>query len=129
MIPMKCTKELVYAGRRMKAGTEFMARGESDARLLVAIKRAERASVYVGVDVAAGVDKTVYSTRAMTTMTADAVQLPSQCIIVDGAEVVLDGMDVDELRALTEKLDIKVHHLAGAKKLREALIKSQEATE
>lgn len=126
MIPMKCTKDLVYAGKRMKAGTEFMARGEGDARLLVAIKKAERVTVYVGMDYAAGVDKTVYSTRAMT---AEVPQLPSQWITVDGAMVALDDMDTDELRALTEKRGIKVHHLAGAKKLREALIKSQEVTE
>ncbi len=123
MIPMKCTKELVYAGKRMKAGTEFIARGESDARLLVAIKLAERMKNVTGMVAP------TYNTRAMTAMTADAVQLPSQSITVGNVDVVLDDMDTDALRELTEKLGIKVHHLAGAKKLREALVKSQEATE
>lgn len=43
MIPMICTKALPYAGRRLKPGDAFNARGESDARLLAAIGKAVRA--------------------------------------------------------------------------------------
>jgi hypothetical protein len=51
MIPMICTKDLLYAGRRLKAGAAFDARGESDARVLVAIGKATRAPAPVAAPV------------------------------------------------------------------------------
>ena len=40
-IPMVALVPLIYAGRRMAAGTEFAVRGQSDARLLLALGRAD----------------------------------------------------------------------------------------
>jgi len=40
-IRMKSLKAHTYAGKRLKAGQEFDARGESDKRVLVAIKAAD----------------------------------------------------------------------------------------
>lgn len=39
---MKCTKAMVYNGRRFKAGQEFEAASPNDARVLTGIKKAER---------------------------------------------------------------------------------------
>jgi len=46
-IRMKSLKAHTYAGKRLQAGQEFDARGESDKRVLVAIKAAEVASPVV----------------------------------------------------------------------------------
>ncbi len=40
---MKCTtKTMTYGGRRLRAGDTFSASSENDARVLVAVKKAER---------------------------------------------------------------------------------------
>jgi hypothetical protein len=44
-IALTALKPFVYAGRRLKAGQEFAARGESDARVLIAVKNAGYAPV------------------------------------------------------------------------------------
>lgn len=41
-VPMIATKPFVYAGKRLKAGDPFPARGESDARVLEAVQNARR---------------------------------------------------------------------------------------
>lgn len=41
-VPMIASKAFTYAGRRLKAGDPFPARGESDARVLAAIGNAKR---------------------------------------------------------------------------------------
>lgn len=42
MIAMKCTKTLVYAGQRLNPGDRFFVKTDKDARVLTAIKKAER---------------------------------------------------------------------------------------
>lgn len=44
-VPMIASKGFTYAGRRLKAGDPFEARGESDARVLEAIQNARRGTV------------------------------------------------------------------------------------
>lgn len=41
-VPMIASKSFVYAGKRLKAGDSFTARGESDARVLEAVRNARR---------------------------------------------------------------------------------------
>lgn len=41
-VPMQALQALVYAGRRFQPGARFDARGESDARVLEAIRKATR---------------------------------------------------------------------------------------
>ena len=43
-VPMQALKGFPYAGRRLAAGDNFEARGESDARVLVAIGKAKRSA-------------------------------------------------------------------------------------
>lgn len=124
-IPMTCIKEVVYAGKRHKPGDPLDARGESDARVLVAIGKAERAPT-----VAPVAPPATYSTRMMTAARAPAVaQAPAAeyVIKVDGADVVLDDMDYDALRALCDLLEVKPHALARETGMRKALVKSQAA--
>lgn len=124
MIPMKCTKSVVYAGKRLQPGIEFQARGEKDARVLAAIGKAERLTV------APVAPPATYSTRMMTAARAPAVaQAPAAeyVIKVDGADVVLDDMDYDALRALCDRLEVKPHALARETGMRKALVKSQAA--
>ena len=49
------------------------------------------------------------------------------CALVDGADVVLDSLDYDALRALCDRLDVKPHALARETGMRKALVKSQAA--
>ena len=123
-IPMTCIKEVVYAARRYKPGDPLDARGEGDARVLEAIKKAQR------VERAAPAALT-YNTRMMTASVPVAAPAPvfaaEYVIKVDGAVTVLDAMDYDALRALCERLDVKVHHMARENGMRKALVKSQAA--
>jgi hypothetical protein len=45
-IPMVALKPQTYAGRRVAAGAEFTVRGQSDARLLLALGRADFAMAH-----------------------------------------------------------------------------------
>lgn len=45
MVRMKCLKALTYAGQKLKPGDPFSARGNKDARVLVAIGKAVRVAV------------------------------------------------------------------------------------
>lgn len=75
-IKLKALKPLVYASRRIPLGQEFDARGESDARVLCAIKSAVRVTEtdkqnkpLASVDSASAATKSVaptYSTRMLT---------------------------------------------------------------
>lgn len=122
-IPMKARRNFPYAGKRLKAGEEFQARGESDARVLAAIGHAER------VTVVAPVAAPTYSTRVMTaapSLPPVPMKLAAQYVIkVDGANVALDDMEAEPLHALAKRLGVKVHSLAGARKVRAALVASQ----
>lgn len=99
-IPMKALKPFKYAGKRLCVGDEFNARGRSDARLLSAIRNAE------------------YCTAVIDT-SAQSYQAPEQKM--QATLDALESMGVDELRELAEKRGVKVHRLAGAKKIREAI--------
>lgn len=131
-VRMKALRSFVYAGKRLKPGEEFDCRGQlgrpgSDATVLAAIRHAAAAGP-------AEIAPTTYSTRMMTaaapvaTLPPVPMRLAAQYVIqVDNGTVSLDDMQSDELHALAKRLGVKVHHLAGAKKVRQALIDSQAA--
>jgi hypothetical protein len=116
---MKARRSFPYAGKRLKAGDEFRATGESDARVLAAIGHAERVTVVAP----------AYSTRMMTAASSlppVPMKLAAQYVIkVDGANVALDDMEAEPLHELAKRLGVKVHHLAGARKVRAALVDAQ----
>lgn len=134
-IHMIALKPLTYAGKRFQKDDPFIVRGESDARVLAAIKSAVY-SVQRPAPVAPVIQQN-YRTRAMVAAApamapalADSqpeVVAPKYVIKVDGEDVALDGKDADELRALCTQLGVSFHHLAGERKLRETLAKSQAA--
>lgn len=93
-IPMVALKPQIYAGRRLVAGTEFTARGRSDARLLLALGRADFAMAEpepvpapVAVEPEVTKPKRQYKRRDMTAETAEepAVVVVEQAA-ADGAE-------------------------------------------
>lgn len=90
-VPLKAKSAFPYAGRSLRAGQDFSAVSESDARILIAIGRAAR--------------RQEYSTRVMV---ADVRQD-------------LERMDVEQLRALAARMNVRVHWKAGADKLRSAI--------
>lgn len=90
-VPLKARVAFPYAGRSLRPGQSFDAVSKQDAHLLVTIGHAERLPVY--------------ETRVMTAPMAHS----------------LDGMALEELRALAAKRGIKVHHRAGIEKLKAAL--------
>ena len=111
-------KDHIYASRRLRCGAQFSARGQSDARLLVALGRAR---------IDPGFQDAGYNTRVMTAAEPSAQAGPEFVIRVDGQPVVLDGMDIDALRELADRLGVKVHHMAREKKLTAALVESQKS--
>lgn len=84
-----------YMGRVIRAGDEFTAANKRDAH------------VFVSIGHAAPIVEPGYATRAMTPAAPN-----------------IDAMDVVALRAMVERLGLKVHHKAGAHKLREAIRKA-----
>lgn len=64
-----------------------------------------------------------YQTRDMATqpMLTKPMQAESSPVAVD-----LDGMDKEQLHALAKERGVKVHHMAGADKVRAALRDQQE---
>lgn len=128
MIPMKCLKSTTYAGKRLRPGDHFEARGESDARVLSAIRTAERC-----VRPAPAPAADTYMTRALTAAPAqvrEPARLPPVPMSIrqpEQAPVSLDDMDAEALHALAKERGVKVHHLAGARKVRQALLDAQKA--
>jgi len=112
---MKALKSFPYAGRRLKVGDHFEARGRSDARTLKAIGHAVERSLQA---VSAPVTTGTYNTREMRAREPGGYTAKS-----------LDDMEVDELRALAERRGIRVHHWAGVDKLRQALRESKDGAE
>jgi hypothetical protein len=102
-VPLIARKSFVYAGRRVKAEQEFDARTQSDARLLKAIGHAGDAP-----------PRGQYETRVMTPR-APAI----------GGTKSLDDMDIEELRAEAARLGVRVHHFAGAERIRAAIREAQ----
>jgi hypothetical protein len=96
-VPMKAQQRMTYAGRDLRAGEEFAAESESHARILEAGRKAKRRDP----------EPSQYRTRMMTAET-----LPRRS---------LEAMDAVELRALAARKGIKVHHRAGAEKLRQVI--------
>lgn len=129
-VHMKALKGLVYAGRRLRVGELFEARGESDARVLKAIGSAAVAPTPVAVVFKEA--PATYRTRAM--VAAPAYQpAPIAAPVVEpmvepAADPVsddLDAMDAMELHALAAARGLKLHHLTGAAKVRAALRAAQ----
>jgi hypothetical protein len=127
-VRMKALKSFVYAGKRLKTGDEFDARGKlgrpgSDATVLAAICNAVAAGTAERTPV-------TYSTRMMSAaplVPVATVAPQAQYIIkVDGADVALDDMEADALHAMARSLGVKVHPLSGAKKARQALLDAQK---
>jgi hypothetical protein len=96
-VPMKALRAFPYAGRDISKGQEFNARSVIDADVLVGLRHAERRTQ-------------TYQTRVLTA---------APPAFNRGADI--DSMDAAALRALAERMGIKVHHRAGADKLRQAL--------
>jgi hypothetical protein len=102
-VPLIARKSFVYAGRRVKPGQEFDARTSDDARVLKAIGHAGDPP-----------PQGQYETRVMTPR-APAI----------GASRGLDDMDIEELRAEAARLGVRVHHFAGAERIRAAIREAQ----
>lgn len=134
-IPMKALKGLKYAGQRLQPGDEFQAKGKRDARVLSAIGKAiempavpvSAGRMYLRRDIpAAPVAAVMVPASAPVASLADPAPAaaPAAVIVIDGADMTLDGMEADELHALAERLGVKVHGLAGAKKVTAALLEA-----
>lgn len=106
-IPLKARRDFVYAGRRLKAGQDFDAKSNSDARLLKAIGHAE--------DRQAAAPQT-YRTRMMQAETPAPVFAQPAASSDD-----LDAMDADALHALAGSLGLYVHHRTGPERVRQAI--------
>jgi hypothetical protein len=116
-VSMKALKSFVYAGKRLHRGDEFQARGRlgrpgSDATVLQAIGNAAPAPA------PRIIPTPVYATRAM-------VAAPAAPAVVEGDD--LHALDRDALHALAAKLGVKVHHMAGAAKVRQAILDARAA--
>lgn len=86
-----------------------------------------------------GIGRATYLTRDMVAAPAPSVAAPAPApatapplpaprfVTVEGEQVAIDGLALDALRAIAEKLEVKVHHAAGAEKVRTALVESQIA--
>jgi hypothetical protein len=103
-IPLKAKRSFVYAGRRLHAGDPFDARTTTDARILVAIGHAGDPP-----------PPEQYSTRVMT---------PGRSGVTTKAED-LDSMDIEALRTLAAERGVRVHHFAGAERIRAAIREAQ----
>jgi hypothetical protein len=72
-----------------------------------------------------GIVREAYQTRDMVAAPAPAVLTVAEIVpakpSVEVSELDLDAMDKAELHALAKERGVKVHHMAGADKVREAL--------
>lgn len=93
-----------YQGRMLRPGDEFTAVCQRDAKVFQATGQA------------ALVEAGQYKTRVMT---AEAAPAPT------AARENLDAMDLDALRALAARMGVKVHHNAGARKVRQAILEAR----
>jgi hypothetical protein len=93
--------------RRAQVG-EVIELSRRDADLLQRLKR---------VSIAGG----TYGTRDMR------AQEPENVVVIDRRRVDLEALEVVELRELADSLGVKVHHAAGAPKLRQAIIEAQKS--
>ena len=96
MIPMICTKDLLYAGRRLKPGAAFNARGESDARVLEAIGKAKRAPVVVPVAAPATPTPTAVQPRVSRGHTPPHPWPPLSAPVVDQVDTVAPNPGGDD---------------------------------
>lgn len=65
-VPLTAIKDHVYAGRRVKAGADYEASGQSDARLMKALGRAKDREVIVAPAPVVSKPVQTYSTRMLT---------------------------------------------------------------
>jgi hypothetical protein len=94
-VPMIALKALVYAGRRVAAGAEFVARGASDARVLIAIGKADFAPAAPGEESSAApvappvdVARTADVEPVAATVVAPPIETPSVPSADDAVEAV-----------------------------------------
>lgn len=129
--PLTAKKSFPYAGKRLRAGQDFEARTSTDARVLVAIGNARPRTLVAPARVQSQPQgaPTTYSTRAVTAAETAPPAAPEYQVKVDGADVVLDAMEVEGLRELAQKLGMEFHPLTGAKKLRAALVEFQKVAQ
>lgn len=103
-VRLKAIKNMVYAGKRIASGTEFLARGESDAQILTAIKSAER------VKESAVVKAPTYSHRMMVAEAprADAPQEVMPILhIADSVDVLPESSDSsDDTYVINSKVTV-----------------------
>lgn len=121
-IRMKALKSFPYAGRRIAQGEVFFARGRSDAKVLFAIRSAIEYP-----EINAQPHAKPYQTRAMTAENPKPsyTHTPTdsgQTIFFEGRRFDLDQMTRSDLFDLATQMGIKVHHLSGAQKIRQALL-------
>lgn len=90
-IPLKARRAFPYAGRSLKAGQDFHALTKRDAHILIVIGHAERRQEFV------------------------------PRVVTPAAEPDLEQMPLEDLRALAARLGVRVHHKAGAAKIRSAI--------
>lgn len=136
-VRMKARRSFPYAGKRFKAGQEFNARGETDARVLAAVGHAERVTAPAPTPAPTPAPR-AYLTRAIAAAPVQVVMraAPPAPEPVQSAEPAvepvadaapdLEAMDRDELHALAVARGVKVHHLAGAAKVRAAIIEAAQ---
>lgn len=146
-VSMKARQAFPYAGKRLKAGQEFQARGESDARVLAAIGHAERvvapaivapaprppaggtyrtrAIISAPVQVVMRAEPPAAPAATAQTIEAEPAAEPIAGPVADAASVPgLDSLDRDAWHELAERRGVKVHHLAGAAKVRAAILEA-----
>ena len=100
-IPLRARRAFPYAGHRLKEDQDFDALTQKDAAVLITIGHAEARPPQL------------YATRVMT---AEVTRPVTQPVTVD-----LERMEVPDLRALAVSLGVRVHHWAGAAKIRSAI--------
>jgi hypothetical protein len=106
-VSMKALRSFVYAGQRLQSGQEFQARTGRDAKLLAAIGHAQAF--------------TAPPPTGVPYMTRDVAEAPQ----TRGVDIA--SMDREELHALAAERGVKVHHMAGAAKVRQALLDAERA--
>lgn len=119
-VRLKSLKPLVYAGHRILAGQEFDARGESDAKVLTAIRSAVRvtetdkqnkplARVYIA-DAATKIVASTYNTRMLTAEVPQPITAVS-CVTdnpVEHVAAVLPEVDVSAYTPESTPLPVNV---------------------
>lgn len=133
-VRMIALKSFPYAGRRVKKGAEFDARGRlnapgSDATVLQAIRHAKPKPAEAPRAMEARPQRT-YQTRVMVPEQPAPFSVPAPEIVTKGpsAEKPIEEMEAGELHALARARGVQVHPRAGAEKVRQALREADQDT-